>query len=69
MRFLRCVVAATILLAVGLVLGCGEEKGKPMKNMQPGTGERKEVEMKLKTGNNKPEPPMDPAPAPPPAPK
>jgi hypothetical protein len=68
MRFLRCVVASSVLLGASLMLGCGDEKGKPMKNMQPGTGPEKEVEQKLKGGKTKPEPPVPPSPKPPPLP-
>jgi hypothetical protein len=65
MRFLRAFLLGGLLMGLGL--GCSEEQGKPMKNMQPGKGEIKEnLEMKVK--NKKPEPAMDPAPQPPPEP-
>ena len=66
MRFLGSFLLGGLLMALGL--GRAEEKGKPMKGMKPGPGEKKQVEeMKVK-GGTKPEPPMDPAPQPPPQP-
>ena len=53
MCLLRCGLAAGILLGVGLIFGCGQESGKPMKDqvLKPGEQTTKERETKTKAGN------------------
>jgi len=66
MRFFSC--ALVIFLGAGLILGCGESGGKPMKNQVPGTGPAENVDIKGKGGKVKPMPEDDAPPAPPPLP-
>jgi len=56
MRLFRCVLAASLMVGGGLLLGCGEERGKPMKDMKVVPGPEEEREMKLKGGKTKPQP-------------
>jgi hypothetical protein len=54
-------------MGFGLLFGCGEEAGKPMKNMKPAPpGEAQNVDIPLKGGKKKPMPPDDAPPYPPP---
>jgi hypothetical protein len=64
MRFFRYVVSCSVIVGMGLLLGCGEDT-KPMKNMKPGTGPETQMEMKLKAGK-KPLPAEPPEPEAPP---
>jgi hypothetical protein len=52
MCLLRCGLTAGFLLTVGLVLGCGEQGGKPMKDqvLKPGEETAKERDTKTKGG-------------------
>jgi len=63
MGFLRCLVIASLLIGMGLSLGCGgDDRPTGMKGMQRGTGESTPSYIPLKGGNKKPEPQNDVAP-------
>jgi hypothetical protein len=64
MRILRCALSASLVLGVGLLVGCGESGGKPMKNMkqEPGPDLQKEI----KKGKPLPPEPANEPEAPPP---
>jgi hypothetical protein len=67
MRLFRFGFAISVLLGLGLVVGCAEEKGKPMKDMQMGKDKPAQMDMKSNKGEKKPLPPEDVGPkAPPP---
>jgi hypothetical protein len=69
MRVLFRVFCAALVLASGLVLGCGEsgETGKPMKGqeLKPGYNKVEDKEMKTKDGAKKFSPGTPPVPTPP----
>jgi hypothetical protein len=67
MRLLSWVLGASVLLGTGLLVGCGESGGTPMKNMKPGTGADEKKEIKTRKGV-KPLPSEPPEPQPPPPP-
>ncbi len=62
MRIFRCLAFVSLLIGMGLSLGCGSGEPSIMRGMECGTGEPKQVNLPLKGGKKKPEPRMDPAP-------
>lgn len=65
MRSHRSALLVGLLCGGLLLLGCSEE-GKPMKNMQPGTGAEKQFEIQTKGKKTKPEGGEPPSPQAPP---
>jgi len=67
MRLFRFGFAVSVLLGLGLVVGCAEDTGKPMKDMKMGKDKPADMDMKTTKGGAKPQPPEDVGPkAPPP---
>ncbi len=62
MGIFRCLVLVSLLIGMGLSLGCGSGEASIMRGMERGTGEAKEINLPLKGGKKKPEPRMDVAP-------
>lgn len=65
----RYILAASVLVGAGLILGCsgGEQGGKPMKDMvvKPGADSGAERETKTSKGGKKPQPGVPALPVPP----
>lgn len=62
MQLLRCLVPVSLMIGMGLSLGCGPSEASIMRGMERGTGEPKDSYIPLKGGKKKPEPRMDVAP-------